>query len=56
MSITLNGNVYRLRLDCAGRMVVTVDTGPRSFRPADPAIVEKVLAGFTLPAVTDRTR
>ena len=49
MTIKFNGKVYRLCLDCAGRMVVTVETGPRTSRPADPAVAERVLAGFMLP-------
>lgn len=46
MSITLNGRTYRLALDLAGRMVVTVETGPRSSRIADPSTAKRILAGI----------
>lgn len=46
MTISLNGRAYRLVLDLAGRMVVTVETGPRSSRIADPGTAKRILAGF----------
>jgi hypothetical protein len=50
MTITLNGQVYRPVRDSDGNRLVTVETGPRTSRLADPATTAKVMAGFlTMP-------
>lgn len=55
LSITLNGKVYRMTKDAAGRMLFTVETGPRTSAPADPEIVERLLAGFLVPSIKTAT-
>lgn len=51
MTVTFDGRTFRVVLDTAGRIVVIVETGPRSSRVASPHMAEVVLAGFNTPPI-----